>query len=65
MRPPQGPQGEKGDKGDKGDTGAQGAQGEPGKTVIDVQTACPTGLLGGLTPGIATDPDGDGHYTCP
>lgn len=53
-----------GPKGDKGDPGQDGAPGAPGSLVVSVQTACPDGN-GGFIVGFATDPDGDGTYTCP
>jgi len=67
-RPPpgmQGPRGEKGDPGEKGEKGDTGQPGAPGTVVLSIETACPNGLGGGLTPGVATDPDGDGNFTCP
>jgi hypothetical protein len=53
---PRGPRGEKGEKGDKGD---------PAVLVVAVETACAEGPLRLFTQRFATDPDGDGTYTCP
>jgi hypothetical protein len=50
--------------GQPGANGQDGAPGTPGTVVLSVQTACPDGN-GGFVAGVATDPDGDGNFTCP
>lgn len=50
--------------GQPGANGQDGAPGTPGTIVLSVQTACPDGN-GGFVAGVATDPDGDGNFTCP
>ena len=56
--------GPQGIQGDVGPQGIQGPAGTPGTLVLSVQTACPDGN-GGFVTGVATDPDGDGNFTCP
>jgi hypothetical protein len=63
-----GPQGVQGEAstvpGPAGADGQPGPQGPPGTLVLSVPTACPDGN-GGFVTGVATDPDGDGNFTCP
>jgi hypothetical protein len=53
-----------GTNGTNGVDGLNGQNGAPGTIVLSVQTACSDGN-GGFVAGVATDPDGDGNFTCP
>jgi hypothetical protein len=59
-----GPEGEPGRDGSDGKDGADGAPGQDGKTPVSIQTVRPDGQ-GGIEVCQATDPDGDGAFTCP